>query len=208
MPTETPFVYPHSFSPAAHCVESKTSTELDSLAPNRWEGTLSEVMALWWNLHQVDITVAVAGNATSTVTSIGMSTSGVATGTLTPRERMCASDGDEDHPYAGPMGDGTVDVSDFDDTGIGTGEGAYVVFEFQRVYYNTTESKYALKFLFLFGLGPAGNLVCTPGWGDSNGTPGTTNGGTITFLGQTVPSNRVTGANVSITFASPVYYTY
>lgn len=205
MPTATAFVYPKLLSPGAHCIEDKTTAQLDALTLSRIEKSdLSDIMAFWWNLDTASIAVQVTGYSTETYTSNRVtdqydgSTPRVE---LTPRERVCNTFFDSGSPYTG-----FVFWKNFDPH---TGDGASpLMFSFQRVYFNTTTNKYALGFLLLWNT-PSGNVLATSGYGDANGTPNTDNGANVTVFGSLVPTKRKsTMPDVGINVDSPGYYTY
>ena len=205
MPTATPFIYPKLLSPAGHCIEDKTTTQLDALTLSRIEKTdLSDIMAFWWNLNTASMALQVSGYSTQSYTSNEVTDAydgSTPRAAITPRDRICVSPFDSGNPNDGPIFWKNF-VDDISDT-------VPLKISFQRVYYNTTTSKYALGFLLLWGAGPRGNLLCTSGYGDANGTPGTANGGTVTVFGATIATKRISSLpDTGITIDYPSYYTY
>lgn len=205
MPTATPFIYPKLLSPAGHCIEDKTTTQLDALTLSRIEKTdLSDIMAFWWNLNTASMALQVSGYSTQSYTSNEVTDAydgSTPRTAITPRNRICVSPFDSGNPNDGPIFWKNF-IDDISDT-------VPLKISFQRVYYNTTTSKYALGFLLLWGAGPRGNLLCTSGYGDANGTPGTANGGSVTVFGATIATKRISSLpDTGITIDYPSYYTY
>lgn len=205
MPTATPFVYPKLFSPGGHCVEDKTTAQLDALTLSRIEKTdLSDIMAFWWNLNTAIMTLQMTGYSSESFTSNEVTDAydgSTPRAAITPRDRICTLAFDSGDPNDGP-----VFWKNFVDE---VSDSVPLKISFQRVYYNTTTSKYALGFLLLWGAGPRGNLLCTDGYGDANGTPSVTNGSTVTIFGTTIATKRISSLpDTAITIDNPIYYTY
>jgi len=209
MPTATPFVYPKLFSPGAHCVEDKTTAQLDALNLCRYEDTLENILSIWWNLYTIEITIQFSGKSSQTKTSIaaregqGGSISDIeGESEATPVLRVCAR-------YDSSAGTGTTYINALSDPfadGSVSGENTYLVFTLRRVYYNTSTNKYALVFSISIDGGPSGPVF----YGSNAGA--VANGGTVTILGQTTYSGtHPSGAgypDVDLTISNPVYYTY
>ena len=213
MPSATAFKYHKQFSPLEHCIEDATTADLDSTGNARWEGTLAEVMALWWNLYKVDVFISVdafGGPYESTVTSfpvknntLGDDVFGLeALDDATPVDRVCA-DFNERAIFDIGLALGTPTTSPFDD---GNGDDCYFQLKFVRVNYNTDTSKYALQFSFLLGQGVGTERFSSYSIGNST----VANGGTSSFLGQSTPATTYHdgGADVSMSITNAVYYTF
>ena len=206
MPAD-PFIYPRLLSPAAHCIEDKTTAELDALnQPRIEESTLAAVMDYWWNLNSADISMYASYGANSQSSSGSFIAMRNGTGggvgdiinapTFPPRDRVCADFGSA-VTYNDGICTAAYDLLDWD------GANSSFSFSFKQVYYNTSTAKYALVFLFQ-GSFEGGDTLLS---GDDYTS---TNGGTMVFFGQTVRSGTITpsGASVSVTVSNPTYYTY
>jgi len=215
MPTATAFKYHKRFSPMAHCPAQKTTAQLNAMVLSRWEGTESEVMALWWNLYTVDMGLQVSGESLESETSspvkrINGSFGGFSSHTtLAPRDRVCFPNFGTETPYFGLFFGAVFDAHD------GDGDTSSLWLSFQRVYYNTNTSKYALMYHVLWN-GPAGNLYATvnpnldTSYSDANGYVDTGNSLQNEFLGQQIWGWRRASkvAEFSLIINNPVYYTY
>lgn len=205
MPTATPFLYPKLLSPAAHCIEDKTTTQLDALTLSRIEKTdLSDVMQFWWNLNTASMSLQMTGYSTESYTSYDVTDQydgSTPRAAVTPLDRICKVDFNTGSPN-----NGVIFWKNFVDE---ISDSVPLKICFQRVYFNTTTNKYALCFLLLWGAGPRGNLLATDGYGDANGTPSVTNTSTVTVFGATIATKRISSLpNTAITIDSPSYYTY
>jgi hypothetical protein len=205
MPAD-PFIYPRLLSPTGHCIEDKTTAELDALdQPRLEESTLTAVMDYWWNLNSAEITMyaesgMVSENSSATFIAMRNGTGGIIgdisnAPTFPPRDRVCAEFGTS-VTYNDGICTAAYDLLN------ASGEGAAFSFSFRQIYYNTTTAKYALVFLFE-GASPAHILK-------SGADYSSTNGGTMVFFGQTVRSGTITpsGYLISVTVSNPTYYTY
>ena len=203
------FVYPRLFSPASHCVISNTTAELDALGCGRYEGTLAQVMELWWMSYTFDVTYDGATVTTLPCVSgaAGAHVDNQDEAAITPHERICISY-DSNTSELAPQGPTfvTADADRWDPP-----EGPHVMFWFRGVRYNTTTSSYALLIGWWIGGGPDGTFA-TGDERSADGALGTSsaNGGTITFLGQTLPSGlkQTSKGNATLTIAANEIYEY
>lgn len=212
MPTATAFVSPKLVSPAAHCIESKTTTELDALNRPRYEGTLATILALWWNLYTVDVAVTIGSASTQNRSGIifrrgqGGSHYDVSiSAEATPKSRVCAAYNNDTygvglaatHDSAAPLDDAI--------SGSGGDATAFTLW-LKRIYYNSTTGNYALVFNYAVNNGPKGDMLL------SNASLATSNGGAVSFLGSAVyAGTRPSGtgyADIAISITNPTYYTY
>ena len=205
MPAD-PFIYPKLFSSITHCIEDKTTAELDALnQPRLEESTVAALMDYWWNLNYADIDMFSSdgtNSQSSSDTFIAMrNASGGLIGdvsnapTATPKSRVCALS-QEAVTYNGGIATAAYDLLD------ATGSPAAFSFSFKQVYYNTSTAKYAMVFLFE---GASDDFILKSGADYSS-----TNGGTMVFFGQTVRAGTITpsGYSISVTVSNPTYYTY
>jgi hypothetical protein len=207
MPAD-PFIYPRLLSPTGHCIEDKTTAELDALnQPRLEESTLAAVMDYWWNLNSAEIAMYSASVSSSQSTSGTFIAMRNGTGggvgdvinapTFPPRDRICAYFG-SDVTYNYGTSTAAYDLTDW--TGF---DGADFSFTFRQVYYNTTTAKYALVFLFQGSFEGGRTLLSGDDYANANT-------GTMVFFGQTVRSGTMdfSGVLVSVTVSNPTYYTY
>lgn len=210
MPVATSFLYPKLFSPATHCIESKTTSQLDGLYLCRYEDTLENIMKIWWSLYTIDISVTFGSKANQNQTSDyfrlaeGGSVFDISTKPeATPKSRICTLFNSTYgrgitaiNPYSTPFADG----------GTGSGNDTWFVFTFKKVYYNTDTSKYALVFELRFTDGPAGTVF----YGSNSGA--VANGGSVTIFGSTTyAGTHPSGSaypDVTLVISNPTYYTY
>lgn len=189
-------------------MESKTTAELDALNLCRYEASaIDDILALWWNLYTVEITATFGGGSAQTRTSeAARKGAGAIPGDIilddeaTPVSRVCAS-------YDESPGVGTTFLSEYASPYVhNTTEDAWAIITLRRVYYNSTTSKYALTFSIEVDGGAYGTMLR----GDNS--LATANGGTITIFGSTTyAGTKPSGGgyvDISLTIASPTYYTY
>lgn len=202
MPTAANFAYLKQFSPDAHCVQDKTTAQLNALSRARIETTLAGVMAYWWNLYTVTLFVSttISGAASKTWTSLPMFLGngdpfGSGGPEAIPRDRVCAQ-------YAAGTGHGITCTNDVTDP-LYPGDGGNVGFWFRQVYYNTDTALYALQLDAVFVIASDYCRTWDPGAG------WVSNSGTVTIFGSVVSSWKPSGsANVTMTISNPTYYTY
>lgn len=213
MPTATAFIYHKSFSPDAHCIESKTSSQLNAMVLSRWEGTLAEVMALWWNLYTVDIAITVSGHAQESHTSSAVgeilgSFDGLpgegAIPVKAPRDRVCMTS------FGGTDASEGFYLGEYFDDFNGDDGGMFTI-TFVKVYYNSSTTKYALMY-HPHWFSSSGTLYATVNPNLDTALEGVDTGSAMTneFLGQQIYGWRKASliADFEIIISNPVYYTY
>jgi hypothetical protein len=171
------------------CAEHKTSAEIAALGGNFIACTLAQAMAYIWLLETCDIAF---GSTTKTSLQVGNTDNFVQPySILTPKARMCG--------LPGGFGVETDTASPF----TIEGENGYARLLIGSVYFDTTNSNYALFLSLQFTAGSLGDVYGTfqkPGW--------VSNGGTCTLFGTSVASfkqSTIPDANFSVSNAA--YYT-